>query len=225
MVLAAYICIFDVQKYELPLYVAAPIACISLYGTGDLIQRVIINRVIARSTLISLTLTFGLELIVNNLLINQVSATPRSLVTNFGAIEIFAVRLPLVRVGGMVVALVPTGLLYWLLRHSQLGRAIIAVRMDRFAAVLMEIKVKQIYAITLGIGAFMAAAAGCALALIYPISPLTSGLFLGKAFVICVLGGLGSVPAPSWVALRLASWRAQCPSCWARNGHHPSTFF
>ena len=194
VVLAAYVCIFGVQKYGLPLYVAAPIACVCLYGAGYLIQRLIINQVIARSILISLTLTFGLELIVNNLLINLVSATPRSLVTNFGAMEMFGVRLPVVRVGGMVVALVLTGLLYWLLRHSKLGRAIIAVRMDRFAAALMGIRVKQIYAITFGIGAFMAAAAGCALALIYPISPLMSGLFLGKAFVICVLGGLGSVP-------------------------------
>jgi branched-chain amino acid transport system permease protein len=40
----------------------------------------------------------------------------------------------------------------------------------------------------------MAAAAGGALALVYPITPMLSGVFLGKSFVICVLGGLGSVP-------------------------------
>ena len=40
----------------------------------------------------------------------------------------------------------------------------------------------------------MAGAAGCAMALIYPITPMMSEVFLGKAFVICVLGGLGSVP-------------------------------
>jgi branched-chain amino acid transport system permease protein len=49
-------------------------------------------------------------------------------------------------------------------------------------------------AVTFGIGAFMAGAAGSLLSIIYPISPLNSTLFLGKAFVICVLGGLGSVP-------------------------------
>ena len=48
--------------------------------------------------------------------------------------------------------------------------------------------------LTFGIGALMAGAAGCAVALIYPITPGMSGVFLGKAFVICVLGGLGSVP-------------------------------
>jgi branched-chain amino acid transport system permease protein len=54
--------------------------------------------------------------------------------------------------------------------------------------------VPQIYAITFGVGALMAAAAGGAMAMIFPISPLLDGIFLGKCFVICVLGGLGSVP-------------------------------
>ena len=194
VVLGAYFCIFGVQTYGLPLYIVVPIACVSLYAAGYAIQRIVINRVIAQPILISLTLTFGLELIVNNVLLNLVSATPRSLTTNFGVIEFFGLRLPVVRVGALAVALALTGLLYWLLRHSSLGRAIIAVRMDRFAAALMGIRVNRIYAITFGIGTLMAGAAGCAMALIYPITPLMSGLFLGKAFVICVLGGLGSVP-------------------------------
>jgi branched-chain amino acid transport system permease protein len=40
----------------------------------------------------------------------------------------------------------------------------------------------------------MAGASGPLLAMIFPISPLTGPVYLGKAFVICVLGGLGSVP-------------------------------
>jgi branched-chain amino acid transport system permease protein len=75
-----------------------------------------------------------------------------------------------------------------------MGRAIIAVRMDHYAARLLGIRVEHIYAITFGIGALMAAAAGAAMAVVFPITPLLSGVFLGKAFVICVLGGLGSVP-------------------------------
>ena len=47
---------------------------------------------------------------------------------------------------------------------SRIGRAIVAVRMDREAAALMGINVKQIYAMTFGIGALMAGAAGCLLA-------------------------------------------------------------
>ena len=66
--------------------------------------------------------------------------------------------------------------------------------MDRDAAALMGVDVKRINAITFGIGALMAGAAGACSAIIFPISPLNSRTFLGKAFVVCVLGGLGSVP-------------------------------
>ena len=66
--------------------------------------------------------------------------------------------------------------------------------MDREAAALMGVNVKRINAITFAIGAFMAGAAGALLSIIFPISPLNGPLFLGKAFVMCVLGGLGSVP-------------------------------
>jgi branched-chain amino acid transport system permease protein len=58
----------------------------------------------------------------------------------------------------------------------------------------MGVKVKKIYALAFAIGGVMAGAAGSLISLIYPISPLNSLPFLSKAFVICVLGGLGSVP-------------------------------
>jgi branched-chain amino acid transport system permease protein len=68
------------------------------------------------------------------------------------------------------------------------------VRMDRDAAALMGVKVDQIYAVTFGIGALMAGACGTLLAIVYPVTTSMTDLFLGKAFVVCVLGGLGSVP-------------------------------
>jgi branched-chain amino acid transport system permease protein len=58
----------------------------------------------------------------------------------------------------------------------------------------MGINVSQIYAITFGIGAFMAGACGALVAVVFPVSTSLTGLFLGKAFVICVIGGLGTVP-------------------------------
>jgi len=109
-------------------------------------------------------------------------------------IQIGPVFLPGDRVAAMVLALLLTILLFRLLRDSRIGRAIVAVRMDREAAALMGVDVNRINAITFGIGALMAGAAGALLSIIFPISPLNGPLFLGKAFVVCVLGGLGSVP-------------------------------
>jgi branched-chain amino acid transport system permease protein len=100
---------------------------------------------------------------------------------------------PVDRLIATASALALTGLLYLLLRRSRVGRAIVAVRLDRDAAVLMGVDVASIYAVAFGLGAALAGCAGVLMALIYPISPLTSSAYLGKAFVVCVLGGLGSV--------------------------------
>jgi len=194
VVLGAYLTLYGAQKLGLPLLVVMPAVCCIMFVVGYAIQRGLVNRVVAQPILITLTLTFGLDLIANNLMLHFFTATPQSLITDFGAIEFAGVRVPVVRIGGMLVAGMLTLLLYWLLYHSRIGRAIVAVRMDRHASALMGIRIPQIYALTFGIGAFMAAAAGCAVALIYPVTPLMTGTFLGKAFVICVLGGLGSVP-------------------------------
>jgi branched-chain amino acid transport system permease protein len=170
------------------------LACVVLFLFGYLIQRQIINKVVAAPIFITFTLTFGLDLLLQNLMLQTVSATPRSLQIDYGSLQVAGLNISIARLGAMGLALGLTAVLYWLLKRSSIGRAIIAVRMDRHAATLLGIGVPQIYAITFGVGALMAGAAGGAMAMIYPITPLLDGIFLGKAFVICVLGGLGSVP-------------------------------
>jgi branched-chain amino acid transport system permease protein len=146
--------------------------------------------------LLTLSLTFGLDLMVANGMLLAFTADFRKLILDppLGVISLGPVVIPVDRLIAMGLALALTALLYLVLSRSRIGRAIVAVRMDREAAALMGVNVKRIYAITFGLGALMAGASGPLLAMIYPISPLTGPVYLGKAFVICVLGGLGSVP-------------------------------
>jgi branched-chain amino acid transport system permease protein len=58
----------------------------------------------------------------------------------------------------------------------------------------MGIRARDVYATTFGIGALMAGAAGCLIAVVFPFSPGLAETLLGKSFVVCVLGGLGTVP-------------------------------
>jgi branched-chain amino acid transport system permease protein len=173
------------------LVVAAPV----FFVLGYLLQRLLLNRVITAPVLVTLTLTFGLDLILNNAMIYYFKADYRKLTLSppTGSISLFDVVVPVDRLIATASALALTGLLYLLLRRSKVGRAIVAVRLDRDAAVLMGVDVKSIYAIAFGLGAALAGCAGVLMALIFPISPLTSSAYLGKAFVVCVLGGLGSV--------------------------------
>ena len=174
------------------LLIAAPL----FYGLGWLLQRSVLNRVITAPVLVTLTLTFGLDLMLNNAMLLAFKADYRKLTLNppLGTVEWASVVVPVDRLVAMVLALVLTGVLWLILRKSRVGRAIIAVRLDREAAMLMGVNVQSIYASAFGFGAAMAGCAGVLLALIFPISPLSSGAYLGKAFVVCVLGGLGSVP-------------------------------
>ena len=174
------------------LMLAAPL----FFAIGYGLQRGLLNRVIAAPVLVTLTMTFGLDLILNNSMIRLFTADFRKLILNppLGVLEFGKVVLPIDRLLVMALALLLTGLLYIILRRSRIGRAIIAVRLDRDAARLMGVNVKAVYASAFGLGAAMAGCAGVLLAMIFPISPLTSASYLGKAFAVCVLGGLGSVP-------------------------------
>jgi branched-chain amino acid transport system permease protein len=196
IVLGSYVAYFAYTHLGIHPFVSIVIAGAVLYVLGHVLQAAVINRVVAAPVLITLTLTFGLDLILNNALLVAFTADYRAvtLAHPLGSIEIGPVFLPGDRVAATALALLLTLLLYRLLRDSVTGRAIIAVRMDREAAALMGVDVKHINAVTFAIGAFMAGAAGALLSIVFPISPLNSQMFLGKAFVVCVLGGLGSVP-------------------------------
>jgi branched-chain amino acid transport system permease protein len=171
--------------------VAAPL----FFVAGYLLQRLVLNRVIAAPVLVTLTLTFGIDLIVNNAMIYGFKADYRKLTLTppMGSIALGSVIVPVDRVIATASAIGLTALLYLVLRRTRIGRAIVAVRLDRDAAILTGVDVPSTYAIAFGLGAAMAGCAGALMALIFPISPLTSTAYLSKAFVVCVLGGLGSV--------------------------------
>jgi len=196
IVLGSYVAYFAYIHLGIHPFISIIIAGTALYALGYLLQAGIINRVVTAPVLITLTLTFGLDLILNNAMLVAFTADYQAvnLAHPLGTIQLGPIFLPGDRVAAMVLALLLTAMLYRLLRDSRIGRAIVAVRMDREAAALMGVDVWRINAITFAIGAFMAGAAGALLSIIFPISPLNGPLFLGKAFVVCVLGGLGSVP-------------------------------
>ncbi|MGV3634757.1 MAG: branched-chain amino acid ABC transporter permease [Pseudorhodoplanes sp.] len=196
IVLGSYVAFFAYQYFGIHPFLSVGLAGALLYVVGYAVQKTMVNRVIAAPVLITLTLTFGLDLILNNAMLVAFTADYRkiNLVNPLRTIELGPIFLPGDRVAAMALALILTLLLYWLLRDTRIGRAIVAVRMDREAAALMGVDVKTVNAVTFGIGALMAGAAGALLSIIYPISPLNSSLFLVRAFVVCVVGGLGSVP-------------------------------
>lgn len=196
IVLGSYFALFAYQSVGLHPFVAIVVAAPLFFMLGAMVQATLVNRVITAPVLLTLTLTFGLDLMLNNAMLVAFTADYRKLTLDppLGVLSLGPVTVPLDRLVAMALALALTVMLFLVLSRSRVGRAIVAVRMDREAAALMGVDVHRIYAITFGIGALMAGAAGALLAIIFPISPIASTSYLGKAFVVCVLGGLGSVP-------------------------------
>lgn len=194
IILGGYLTFFAWQLLGVSPFAMLVAVAVLLFVVGFLVQYFAINRVISKPVLTTLTLTFGLDLILYNFMNIVFEATPRRITLDFGSLDLGGVILPWDRILAMLLALTMTGILYYVLRTSRIGRAIVAVRMDRDAASLMGIRVNKVYAITFGISAMMAGACGALLAVVFPITTNTTGLLLGKAFTICVIGGLGSVP-------------------------------
>ena len=195
IVVGAYTTFWLHQLLHVDPFVSIPVSMAVLFGIGYALQRGLINQVIRAPLLATFLLTFGLEILIVNLLNFFFKADTRSVTTAYPGkgFDVGPVRVPGLRLGALAVALLLVLALGAFLSRTRLGRAIRATGMDLDAARLTGVAVGRIYALTFGIGAALAGAAGSLLAMIVPFDPNLGGGYTERAFVICVLGGLGNV--------------------------------
>jgi branched-chain amino acid transport system permease protein len=195
IVLGAYITFWMLELWGVDPFLSVPIAMIVLFGLGFVIQRVLINNVIRAPLLATFLLTFGLEILLVNLMTYFFKADLRAVTTTYSGsgFELGPARVPYIRLAGLGISLALVYGLWWFLKHTRTGNAIRATGMDIEAAQLTGVKVATIYALTFAIGAAMAGAAGSLLSMAIPFDPNLGGGYTQRAFVICVLGGLGNV--------------------------------
>lgn len=165
-----------------------------LFVIGWIVQYGAINRIIRAPLLVTFLFTFGLDLLVADLIQYFFSSDLRSINTSYAnaGLNIGTVHIALDRLLAAIIAILLTAALNLFLTRTRAGNAILATGMDRDAARLMGINIRTTYALTFALGAALAGAAGAMLAELYPFDPSLSGAFTLRAFVIVVLGGLGT---------------------------------
>ena len=175
----------------LALLLIAPLAFVFGYA----LQRFVLNGTLGRDALPSLVVTFGLAIIIQNLLLEMYSADPRSL--DAGPLALDSFTLCSITVGTLplltfFVAVLATGCLQALFSYTSLGRSFRAVSDDREAAQLMGIRPAIVYAQATGIAFVLIALAGTLQAMRTTVAPADGPLLLLFAFEAVIMGGMGS---------------------------------
>jgi branched-chain amino acid transport system permease protein len=196
-VLAAYLALAVITGLNVPVLWSALVVA-PLFGVvGYLVQRFIIQRSLDVSPLTTLLVTFGLSIVIQNGLLEALSANSRSLPSGSLASASFQVNSQLsiayesvIVFGVAVVVLV--GLQLFLSR-ARLGRQIRAAADDQEAASIVGVNVRHVYGIAAAIAFATVALGGVAFGMYSSFDPAAGPQRLLFAFEAVVIGGVGSL--------------------------------
>ena len=190
-----YITFFLFQGFGLDPFLSVVITMPALFVLGALLQRTLINRVLDALPQNQILLTIGIGLVLANTAMLLFTSDYRILSTSYSSssIPLGGIRLSTPLLYCFLITAVITAALYWFLVKTDVGHAIRATAQDRDAAQLMGVSVRTMGVLAFGLGAALAGAAGALVAPTYYIYPQVGGAFTLKAFVVVVLGGMGSI--------------------------------
>ena len=195
IMLGAYITWQLYTSLHIDPFLLIPVSFVALFALGYLIQRFLINWVARAPVLTTFLLTFGLSILIGNIALLIWTSDTRGVTTPYSGsnFTLIGITVPWVKLYTFGAALIITAIMQAFLTRTRTGRAIRATSMDIGAAQLSGVRVASIYAVTFGLGAGLAGVAGTLISLSYSFNPAFGESFLIKSFVVCVLGGLGSV--------------------------------
>ncbi|WP_293026474.1 branched-chain amino acid ABC transporter permease [Pandoraea sp.] len=194
IMLGAYAGYYLFTKLGVDPFVALPISMVSLFCVGYLIQRNILNLIARAPMFNTLLITFGIDVVLTYLAQMIFSADFRTTNPVYAGdnFALAGITLPLVRVLACGIALALTVALWLFLSRSRLGRAIRATAQNLGAARLYGVEPRLIYALTFGLGAALAGAAGDLYGVVSQINPYIGATLTAKSFAIAIIGGLES---------------------------------
>jgi branched-chain amino acid transport system permease protein len=170
------------------------VVAVVMAGFGWLVDRLLIERVRDQGEEPGILLTIGLSIFLANSALLAVGTAPLKIdgpVANklvlLGTVATTQLRLFSVAVCALLILAA-----HLLVRHTKLGRAMRATFQDPMAARLAGIKTERVYAATFALGATLAAMSGMLLGSIYSAQVGVGGIISLKAFVVVILGGMGS---------------------------------
>jgi branched-chain amino acid transport system permease protein len=175
-----------------PVYLSLPPILIGGFLFGILLYWIAVHRMIGRPPLMILLSTFSVNLVLvglgtaiwGTMLFNVPVTLPGASLGRY--------TFPGTHILAAVLTVAMAALLYLLLYHTRIGKAIRAVADNREAAELSAIPTTRVLSLTFGLGVGLAAVAGMLIATLFPFTVLAGDAYQLKSFVVTVLGGLGN---------------------------------
>ena len=173
-----------------------PAAAIVLFLLGWAIYRLVIFRVVDRDLFISLLATFGLSILIQQLLNQIFTSDVQSADSGLDTLFLFdgMVTVPQIKLVAFVLTLAIAGCLVVFLKSSRLGQAIRATAQNARAARILGIDTDRVYAATYALNAALCGAAGALVVMTWVIQPFQGLAYTVRSFMIVVVAGLGNLP-------------------------------
>jgi branched-chain amino acid transport system permease protein len=177
-------------------WIAVLLAALGVALVGALIERLLLRHMYRREELYQLLFTYALVLVIADVVRytwgtqqKSVSRPPSML----GALELFGTTIPHYTLFIMLLGPVVAFSVWWLLNRTGLGRTVRAAALDREMLSALGSNVGWLYTGMFALGSFLAGLGG---ALVTPVRSLVPGMdveIIVEAFIVVVIGGLGSL--------------------------------
>ncbi len=182
-----------------------PLAIVIMFGFGWVVYITIISRVIGKDLFTSLLATFGLALVISQLLNLAFGPEVQAAESGFeinsffdGMVTVANIKFISLILAGLLASMVIT-----FMKFSRMGQAIRATAQDPRAAKVMGIDTERIYAFTFALNAAICGAAGALISMIWVIQPFFGIAHSIRSFVIVTAAGLGNLPGVIMAGLGL----------------------
>ena len=178
-----------------PFLCIVPVA-LAFFVFGYALQRGLINRFITRPEHSQFMLLVAVAVIMSNALLMIFGPSARSVQVDYQleSFEIGGILVDKARLYAALAAVATAAGLFAFFRTTLVGKAIRACADNHLGALVVGLDVKKLYALTFGLGTVCVAVAGCAMVVLVDVTPPLGPAYTLLAFVIVIVGGLGSMP-------------------------------
>ena len=170
-------------------------AAVAFFVFGYALQAALVNPFITRPEHSQFMLLVAVAIILSNGLLTLFGPDARNVQVDYqlDSFELGGILVDKARLYGATTAVLAAAALFCFFRWTLVGKAIRACADNYSGAQVVGLNVKHLYALTFGLGAACVAVAGCALVLLVDVTPPLGPAYTLLAFVIVIVGGLGSM--------------------------------